>query len=102
MSPLENPYNETVSAQGTKIEGKTQFEWGHCGRASSPTGTEGSFEVHLASSGEMIAEIYWDCPWGGSTKIEKHFVKAGYLIAVEGFSFPSGPLGKGTISIVED
>lgn len=102
ISLLENPYNETASAQGTQIEGKAEFEWGHCGRQASPTGTEGSFEVYLAGTNERIAQIYWDCPFIGSNKIEKRYVKPGYLISTEGFSIPSGALGKGTISVLED
>ena len=99
---LDDPYNETVSAQGTKITSKEQFEWGHSGRENSPSGTEGIFEIHLDGSGEKVAEIYWDCPWSGSNKIEKRFVKEGYLVSVDGFSIPSGALGKGTISVLED
>ncbi|KAB8276851.1 Aegerolysin-domain-containing protein [Aspergillus minisclerotigenes] len=32
-----------------------------CDRAHSPSGTEGSFDVH---NGDVrVAYIYWDCPW---------------------------------------
>jgi len=100
--PLGNPYNETASAQGTKIEGKGEHEWGHCGRENSPSGTEGSFEVHLEGSGEKIAKIYWDCPYIGDNKLQKHDVKEGYDVSFDDFSIPSGPLGKGKINVRED
>lgn len=89
-----------MSAQGTVITGKDQFEWGHCGRESSPSGTEGSFDVVLDETGEKIAEIYWDCPYIGDNKLEKRYVNEGYLVALDGFSIPSGALGKGTITVV--
>ncbi|KAI0251465.1 aegerolysin type hemolysin [Lactifluus subvellereus] len=99
---IKNPYNETVSAQGTKIQSKDQHEWGHCGREASPTGTEGSFEVRLEESNEKIAEIYWDCPFVGDNKLEKRYVQEGYDISFDGFSIPSSALGKGTINVRED
>ncbi|KAF8057434.1 aegerolysin type hemolysin [Lyophyllum atratum] len=99
---INDPYTETNSAQGTKITSKGDHEFGHCGRENSPTGTEGSFEVHLSDTGEKIAKIYWDCPYTGSNKLTKHDLKAGYDISFDGFSVPSGPLGKGTISVRED
>ena len=58
--------------------------------------------MRLAENNEKIAEIYWDCPWSGSNKIDKRFVKQGYLVAIDGFSIPSGALGKGTISVLQD
>ncbi|KAI0251457.1 aegerolysin type hemolysin [Lactifluus subvellereus] len=99
---INNPYNETASAQGTKIPSKDQYEWGHCGRENSPSGTEGSFEVRLVETDEKIAEIYWDCPYIGNNKLEKRNVKEGYDISFDGFSIPSGALGKGTINVRED
>ena len=103
ISPfLDNRFQETMSAQGTKIESKQQHEWGHSGRENSPSGTEGSFEIHLDGSGEKIAEIYWDCPYIGSNKLEKRYVKADYDVSFNGFSIPSGPLGNGTINVRED
>lgn len=102
MSPLDNPYNETASAQGTKIDSMDEHVWGHCGRQNSPSGTEGSFEVHLEGSGEKIAEIYWDCPYIGSNKLEKRYVKENYDISFNDFSVPSGPLGKGRINVRVD
>lgn len=91
-----------MSAQGTQIPSKDESEWGHCGRASSPTGTEGYFDVQLEGSGERIATIYWDCPYIGSNKLETQDVKAGYIVSINGFNIPSGPLGKGTITVIED
>ena len=58
--------------------------------------------MRLAGNNERIAEIYWDCPWSGKNEVVKRFVKPGYIVAIDGFSIPSGPLGKGTISILED
>ena len=84
------------------MQGGNQYQWGHCGRENSPSGTEGSFEVHLDGSGEKIAEIYWDCPYIGSNKLEKRYVKEGYDISLNGFSIPSGALGKGTINVRVD
>jgi hypothetical protein len=97
-SPLENRFKETASPQGTNITSKGQHEWGHCGRETSPTGTEGTFEVHL--DGEKIAEIYWSCPYIGNNKLEKRYVKPDYDISFDGFGFPSGPMGRGTINVV--
>ena len=93
-----------MSAQGTKITSKAQFEWGHCGRESSPSGTEGTFEIHLDGTGEKIAEIYWDCPWasGAANRVEKKYVKDGYFVSVEGFQTSGPHLGTGTISVLED
>ncbi|KAH0837751.1 hypothetical protein J3R83DRAFT_5926 [Lanmaoa asiatica] len=91
-----------MSAQGTKIPDKGEHEWGHCGRASSPSGTEGSFEVHIDESNEKIAEIYWDCPYIGENQLGKRYVKDGYDISFDGFNIPSGALGKGKISVLED
>ena len=99
---LDNRFNETVSAQGTRIESHKQHEWGHCGRENSPSGTEGSFDVYLDGGGEKIATIYWDCPYIGSNKIEKRYVKNGYDVSWDGFRIPSGPLGHGTINVRED
>jgi hypothetical protein len=52
--------------------------------------------------GEKIAEIYWDCPYIGDNKLEKRYVKPDYDISFDGFSIPTGPLGKGTINVRED
>ncbi|KJA14257.1 hypothetical protein HYPSUDRAFT_208850 [Hypholoma sublateritium FD-334 SS-4] len=75
---VKNPFNETQSAQGIKIPSKGDHEWGHCGRESSPSGTEGIFEIRLEEGNEKLAEIYWDCPWSGSNSISKTWVKEGY------------------------
>jgi len=69
---------------------------------NSPSGTEGSFDVHLKDGDEKIAKIYWDCPYTGSNKLQKHDVKEGYDISFDGFSIPSGALGKGKINVRED
>jgi hypothetical protein len=58
--------------------------------------------VHVEGSNEKIAEIYWSCPYIGSNKLEKRYVKEGYDISLNDFSIPSGALGKGTISVRED
>jgi hypothetical protein len=68
----------------------------------TPSGTEGTFEVHLDGTNERIAVIYWDCPYIGSNKIEKRNVKAGYDISWDGFSIPSGALGNGRINVRKD
>jgi hypothetical protein len=102
LSSLDNRFQETASAQGTKIPGGNQYEWGHSGRQNSPSGTEGIFEVHLDGSGEKIAEIYWVCPYIGSNKIEKRYIKEGYDVSIDGFSIPSGALGNGRINVRED
>jgi len=99
---INNRFNETGSAQGTKIPGGDEHEWGHSGRQNSPSGTEGIFEVQLEGSNEKIAEIYWSCPYIGSNKLEKRYVKAGYDISFDGFSIPSGELGRGKINVRED
>jgi len=96
---IKDPYNEIHGTQGTKIVSQGEHEWGHCGRNSSPTGTEGIFEVLLESTGDRIGEIYWDCPFFGSNRIVKRTVAPGYDISVEGFSIPSGPLRTGTITV---
>ncbi|KAF8334424.1 aegerolysin type hemolysin [Amanita rubescens] len=98
---IHHPYHETVSAQGTRIGSRGEHEWGHCGREGSPSGTEGSFEVHLEGSGEKIAKIYWNCPYIGGNKVEKRDLKRGYDISLDGFS-SSGALGKGRINVRED
>ncbi|KDR68296.1 hypothetical protein GALMADRAFT_215951 [Galerina marginata CBS 339.88] len=100
-----------MSTQGTNVPSNGTHEWGHRGKENSPFGTEGSFEVHLGGTGERIAEIYWDCPnirpWdcpkiGDSNKLEKRYVKPGYVVSVEDFSIASGALGKGKITIQDD
>jgi hypothetical protein len=58
--------------------------------------------VHLEGSGEKIAAIYWDCPYIGSNKLEKRYVKPGYDVSLNNFSIPSGALGKGEINVRED
>ena len=58
--------------------------------------------MHLYGSNEKIAEIYWDCPYIGNNKLTKKFVKDGYDVSFNGFSIPSGPLGKGQINVRED
>jgi len=58
--------------------------------------------VHIDGSGEMIARIYWDCPYIGDNKIQKQYVKAGYDISFDGFRIPSHALGKGAINVRED
>jgi hypothetical protein len=97
---LENRFKETASAQGTNITSKEEHAWGHTRRENTPTGTEGTFEVR--QDGELIAEIYWDCPYIGPNKIEKRNVKSGYDVSFDNFSFPSGSLGEGIINIRED
>jgi len=63
---------------------------------------KGTFEleVHLEGSGEKIAEIYWDCPYLGSNKLAKPYVREGYDISIDGFNTRSGPLGKATITVL--
>ena len=56
--------------------------------------------MHLGN--EKIAEIYWDCPFIGDNKLEKRYVKEGYDVSFDGFSIPSGALGKGRINVRED
>jgi hypothetical protein len=97
---IKNRFKETASAQGTNITSKEEHAWGHTRRENTPTGTEGTFEVR--QDGELIAEIYWDCPYIGPNKIEKRNVKSGYDVSFDNFSFPSGSLGEGIINIRED
>jgi len=99
---IKDPYNEISSAQGTKIANKGEAEWGHCGRENSPTGTEGTFEVLLDSTGDKIGEVYWDCPYFGDNRVLARRVVPGYYISIDGFSIPSGALRTGTITIRED
>lgn len=82
--PSDDRYNETKSAQGTKIPSKGEAEFGHCGRESSPSGTEGTFDITL-ETGEIIATIYWVCPWSGSNKLEVKYVKDPYTVEFKGF-----------------
>jgi hypothetical protein len=105
ISALDDRFNETSSAQGTKIEGQKEYEWGHSGRENSPSGTEGSFEVRLTKDGkdgDLIGKVYWDCPYIGKNTLSKSDVKNDYEISFEGFSIPNGALGKGKINIRKD
>jgi len=99
---LNDPYTETRSAQGTEIPSFGEHRWGHCGRQLSPTGTEGSFEVQIAENGYKLGEVYWSCPYFGSNEIVVRDVISGFVISIDGFNVPSGPLGTGTITVLED
>lgn len=53
-----------------------------CGRAASPTGTEGSIDLYY--SGTKICTVYWDCPYSGSNKLEiRNNGGAGYLCTLK-------------------
>ena len=102
MSLLGHRFNETQSAQGRVIPSQRDFEWGHCGRGSSPSGTEGSFEVHISGTNQKVGEVYWDCPYMGHNKVISRNMTAGFDISFENFRIPDGALGKGRISIRRD
>lgn len=51
-----------------KILARHSGEVASCGRANSPTGTEGSIDLYY--SGTKICTVYWDCPYFGSNKLE--------------------------------
>ena len=102
MSLLGHRFNETTSAQGRVIGSHRDFEWGHCGRENSPSGTEGSFEVRFSGTNQKIGEVYWDCPYIGDNRVISHNMTAGYDISIDNFSIPDGALGKGRISIRQD
>jgi len=99
---INDPFVETGSPQGTRIANDGEYEWGHSGRQSSPTGTEGSFEIYLEEGDEKIGRVAWDCPYIGSNKLTKHDLKQGYDISFDGFSDSTGPLGKGKINVRKD
>ena len=102
ISSLDNRFNEIATPDRTNIPGEQQNEWGSCGWQATPTGTEGSFEVHLADGDEKIAEVYWDCPYMGSNnQIVKRYVKPGYDVSFDGFNM-SGALGNGNINVQEN
>ncbi|KAJ7110541.1 hypothetical protein C8R44DRAFT_743015 [Mycena epipterygia] len=81
---------QTIESTNLKILSKGEYEWGHCRRVGSTSGTEGSFEVRLEESGETIAEIYWNNPLFGNNILEKRNVMSGYDISFDDFSIPSG------------
>ncbi|CAK37181.1 hypothetical protein CBS63078_6667 [Aspergillus niger] len=69
-----------------------------CGRAHSPSGTEGSFDVY---NGDVrVAYIYWDCPWGSKRNqfrvdriADDYWVETGY------WNQSGGAIGSVTVEI---
>jgi hypothetical protein len=98
----QNKDNEVMIDQ---INGKTASTGSEakictCGRESSPSGTEGSFDLF---DGQVhIGHLYWDCPWGSKTNTCL-FTPASedYNTQVTGGSFDSGALGVLTIRCVK-
>ncbi|KAG5635551.1 hypothetical protein H0H81_010885 [Sphagnurus paluster] len=46
-------------------KGTSRYVMASCGRASSPSGTEGEFYVHIRGTTERVAFIRWNCPFYG-------------------------------------
>ncbi|PHH70992.1 hypothetical protein CDD80_5606 [Ophiocordyceps camponoti-rufipedis] len=72
-----------------------------CGRAHSPSGTEGSLELYQADV--KICKIYWSCPWGSKSnefRIEDHDpTTSQYWVNCGPYSRESGAIGVVTLAI---
>lgn len=64
--------NKSVEVKASDYEGKIvepneKLQFNACGRADSPSGTDGSFELVDPSEGDkLIRNFYWSCPYGDS------------------------------------
>jgi hypothetical protein len=58
--------------------------------------------MRIKGTNELIAELYWNCPYSGRNDISRRYVRPGYLLGIDGFGICSGALGKGRISLLED
>lgn len=73
-----------------------------CGRAYSPTGTEGSFDLVEESNDNRLCNFYWDCPWGSKpNKAEVGELSPNWVVASTGFNLDSGALGNGKLTCVD-
>lgn len=73
-----------------------------CGRAHSPSGTEGGFNlVNPNGNDAIIRSIYWDCPWGSKTNTWRVTGSlSGWEVFDRGANLNSGALGNITVETV--
>ncbi|PFH58639.1 hypothetical protein XA68_13432 [Ophiocordyceps unilateralis] len=72
-----------------------------CGRAHSPSGTEGSLELYELDT--KICKLYWSCPWGSKTndfRVQDHDpTTSRYWIKCGPYSRESGAIGTVTLAV---
>ena len=93
------PCNEIPPSdiEGKTIAPKKNYSIYTCGRQSSATGTEGSFDLYIKD--EKIATVYYDVPWGMNPNVLKITdVDSDWIISSTAFS-PDGAMGTVNIKI---
>lgn len=97
--------NKDTDIPPSVIERDTNIETGRpstiyaCGRDSSPSGTQGRFQLYDKDTGTVIGTYKWDCPWGSSknkSSWEPEKLKD-YATEISGGNLYRGALGYVTI-----
>lgn len=88
---------------GRIIEGGDSLRFNTCGRAFSPTGTEGRFSlVDPEDNSKVIRTFHWDCPWGSrSNKFEVNDLNNKWMVEASGANLEGGALGTVTVEVLK-
>ncbi|KAK7029597.1 Ostreolysin A6 [Paramarasmius palmivorus] len=74
-----------------------------CGRADSPSGTTGDFDLCDADEGDrVIRHFYWDCPWGSKRNTwTVSGSNSKWMVEHQGANLDSGALGTITVNLMK-
>ncbi|KAK7047442.1 Ostreolysin A6 [Paramarasmius palmivorus] len=81
--------------EGQIIRPDQRLQLNACGRAHSPSGTEGRFDLCDADDGDrVIRHFYWDCPWGSKRNTwTVSGTNSNWIVEYRGQNLNSGALG---------
>jgi hypothetical protein len=88
------------TVEGHRLKDGDRYTIASCGRSGAASGTEGSFDL-VNNARDVVAHIYWSCPWGASGNEFKAYSKQEeWLVSASPVS-PDSALGDIKVKLYE-
>lgn len=85
---------------GTEILPQGSYALNSCGPENSPSGTTGTVTLSTQpEGGQVVAVIYWNCPWGGANELMTQEVGGTWIVNVPPVP-PQGAIGNVTVTFL--
>ncbi|KAF8644314.1 hypothetical protein AX16_008522 [Volvariella volvacea WC 439] len=88
----DNKDVELTGLEGDLIQAGADRRINSCGRENSPTGTEGSFQLVETTTGRVVTNISWDCPYTGENMLTVTNENNEWLVVKNRDATTAGPL----------
>jgi len=85
---------------GTEISPQGSYTLMSCGLENSPSGTTGTVTLSTQpEGGQVVAVIYWNCPWGSDNELMTKEVGGTWIVNVPQV-LPTGAIEKVTVTFL--